>query len=146
VSLLAQETPEALNLNYFDQNLIEKVIETCKLKPSDQAMISSMSNLKLFDLKKIKTILTNEIGDTSQAASSSKINLIIELKYILKNVYERNQFQLEFLHKKKHLDSFKTFIETVVLLTPCDVFGLSMRFIIASLIFCSFYVLNQKIN
>lgn len=120
ISSFVQEPSEALNLNYFDPQLIEKVIETCKQKPE-------FVNMHLYDLKKIKSILMNEIGEANQA-SSSKINLIIELKYILKNVYNRNQFQLEFFFKKKFFDAFKTLIESVVLLTPVDIFNLQLRY------------------
>ena len=63
-----------------------------------------------------------EISEANQA-SSSKINLIVELKYILKNVHTRNQFQLEFSHKKKFMDAYKTLVESVVLLTPVDIFA-----------------------
>ena len=122
-SSLMQEAPEPLSLNYFDQQLIEKVIDTCRVSPEEQLLLL---NLKLFDLKRVKGILINEIGETN--VGSSKINLILELKYILKNVYERNQFQMEFYYKKKFLDSFKTLIETVVLLTPVDIFSLSLRY------------------
>lgn len=120
ISSFVQDSSEALNLNYFDPTLIEKVIETCTMKPD-------FTNMKLFDLDKIKSILMNEIGEANQT-SSSKINLVMELKYILKNVYDRNQFKLEFFYKKKFLEAFKTLVESVVLLTPVDVFGLNLRY------------------
>ena len=69
----------------------------------------------------------NEIGEANQI-SSSKINLVLELKYILKNVYDRNKFQLDFFYKKKFIDSFKTLVESVVLLTPVDIFSLQLRY------------------
>lgn len=46
VSSLTQEAAEGLNLNYFDPQLIEKVIETCKYKPE-------FVNIKLYDLNKV---------------------------------------------------------------------------------------------
>ncbi len=112
--------PEPLDLNYFDPQLIEKVIDTCKFKPEYN------SNMRLFDIKKIKNILLNEIGDSN--ANSSKINLINELKYILQIVFERNQFQYQFLNKKKFFESFKTIVEALIALTPSDIFSLNARY------------------
>jgi len=84
-----------------------------------------------------------EIGEANQA-SSSKINLVLELKYILKNVFDRNQLQLEFFYKKKFLAAYKTLVECVVLLTPIDVFGLQLRYsFLVTLINKLFFKLSQ---
>lgn len=119
----AQTSPEPLNLNYFDQQLIEKVIDTCKYSPE---FISSATNVQLYDLKKLRTILIFEIKESGIYISRS--SLLNELKYILQNVYERNQFQLSYVYKKKYFESLKLLIESFVLLTPCDVFSLSQRY------------------
>lgn len=85
----------------------------------------------------------NEIGEANQI-SSSKINLVLELKYILKNVYDRNKFQLDFFYKKKFIDSFKVLVESVVLLTPVDIFSLQLRYtFLVSMIEKLFYKLKQ---
>jgi hypothetical protein len=80
----------------------------------------------LFDIKKIKDILFNEIGESN--VNSSKINLINELKYILQIIFERNQFQFQFLNKKKFYESFKTIVETLIALTPMEIFSLNSRY------------------
>lgn len=116
----SETSPESLDLNYFDPQLIEKVIETCKFKPEYNSAI------KLFDIKKIKDILFNEIGESN--VNSSKINLINELKYILQIIFERNQFQFQFLNKKKFYESFKTIVETLIALTPMEIFSLNSRY------------------
>ena len=55
---------------------------------------------------------------------------MLEVENILKNVHRRNKFQLNFLFKKKFLDSFRTLVETLILLTPSDsaIFNLSQRY------------------
>ncbi len=46
--------------------------------------------------------------------------MLLEVESILKNVHRRNKFQLNFLFKNKFLDSFKTLVDTLVMLTPTD--------------------------
>ncbi len=118
---LSQPTPQPLNLNYFDQNLIEKVIESCKFYPD-----LYISGVEIYDLKKIRKILHNEIKEAG--VNISKGELLSELKYILSNVNERNDFHLSFLSKKKFLESFQMFIECLIILMPTDVFSLNYRF------------------
>lgn len=116
----SEQSPDSLDLNYFDPQLIEKVIETYTFKPEFNPTLS------LFDMRKIKDILFNEIGDSN--ANLSKINLINELKYILQIIFERNQFQYQFLCKKKFHESFKTLIEALLALTPVSIFTLGSRY------------------
>lgn len=119
----SQITPEPLNLSFFDQQLIEKVINTCKYTPE---FLSSTINIQLYDLKKLRSIIFYEIKESG--INISRSNLLNELKYILQNVYERNQFQLSFIYKKRYFESLKLLIESFVLLTPCDVFNLNQRY------------------
>ena len=46
----------------------------------------------------------------------------------MQNVHERNRFQLNFFIKRNFLDSLKTLVETVILLTPLDVFLMTQRY------------------
>ncbi len=120
-----QVTPEPLNLNYFDQQLVEKVIETCKCTPE----FLPFANLQLYDLKKLRSILVYEIRDSAASVGSiSRTNLLNEIKSILKNVYDRNQFHLSYFVKKKYFEAIRLLIESLVQLTPCEAFGLNQRY------------------
>jgi nuclear pore complex protein Nup205 len=120
-----QVTPEPLNLNYFDQQLVEKVIETCKCTPE----FLPFANLQLYDLKKLRSILVYEIRDSAASVGSiSRTNLLNEIKSILKNVYDRNQFHLSYFVKKKYFEAIRLLIESLVQLTPSEAFGLNQRY------------------
>lgn len=120
-TILVQSSPEQLVLNFFDNQLIEKLIDNCKYTTE-----SFTANLQLYDTKKIKEILLNEIKDSG--INISKHSLVIEIQNILQNVHERNRFQLNFFIKRNFLDSLKTLVETVILLTPLDVFLMTQRY------------------
>lgn len=125
----SQIQPDQLNLNYFDQQLIEKVIESCKTSSTSHAADNntmSTSSSQLYDIKRLKNILVYEIKQSG--LNISRANLTQELKYILENVLERNLFQLSYLARKKFFDAFKLLTESFVLLVPCDVFDLNQRF------------------
>jgi len=64
-STFAQMPPNALNLNFFDEQLIEKVIESCKYNSSEFYSYLA-GNLQLYDLKRIKLILLNEIKNSGE--------------------------------------------------------------------------------
>jgi nuclear pore complex protein Nup205 len=120
-----QTTPDSLNLSYFDQQLVEKVIDTCKCTPE----FLPFASLQLYDLKKLRSILVYEIRDSAASVGSiSRVNLLNEIKSILKNVYDRNQFHLSYFVKKKYFEAIRLLIESLVQLTPCEVFGLSQRY------------------
>ena len=73
--------------------------------------------------------------------------MLLEVESILKNVHKRNKFQLNFLFKKKFLDSFKTLVDTLILLTPSDsgVFNLNQRYkFLVNLINKLFETLNNE--
>jgi nuclear pore complex protein Nup205 len=118
---LSQIVPEALELSYFDSQSIEKVIDTCKYNSDYVA-----SNIQLYDLKKLKNILLNEIKDSG--INIPKTNILNELKYILQNVESRNNFQLNFIIKKKYLESFRILVESLVMIIPTDIFNLNQRY------------------
>lgn len=126
----SQPTPEPLTLNYFDSQLIEKVIDTCKYSTEQTSSLAisglKNANIQLYDIKKLKNILVYEIKQSG--LNISRVNLTNELNYILENVYLRNIFQLNYLFKKKYFESLKLLLETFVLLTPCDAFNLNQRF------------------
>ena len=117
----SQMVPEALELSYFDSQSIEKVIDTCK-NNSDYLSY----NLQVYDLKKLKYILLNEIKDSG--INIPKTNLMNELKYILQNVDNRNNFQLNFIIKKKFLESFRILVESLIMIIPSDIFNLNQRY------------------
>ncbi len=122
---LNEQAPEALNLNYFDISLTEKVINSCKYK-SDLIGVSG-AIIQLYDVKQIQAILMNELSIDSNI-SSSKLNIIQEIKCILNNIIERNQFQLRYASKKRYIDSFKIFAECFVLFTTTDVFNINLKY------------------
>ena len=117
----SQSPPEPLDLNLFDQNMIEKVIDSCKYRPK-----FTSANTKLYDLRLIKNVLQNEIRESN--INSSRLNLVDELKYILQSVFERNELHIQLLHKKKLFEALKTLVEASLLLVPLDLFGLGQRF------------------
>lgn len=121
---LSQTVPFNLELNFFDPTLIENVINSCKISLIEEYSI----NVHLFDLKKLKQILYNEIKSAPPTINVSKAQLINELKYILQNVFDRNQFQLSFHFKKRYFDSFKLLVETFVQLVPNDIYPLEKRY------------------
>lgn len=137
---LSQTVPFNLELNFFDPVLIENVVNTCKINLIDEHSI----NVHLFDLKKLKQILHNEIKTAPPTINVSKSQLINELKYILQNVFDRNQFQLNFYYKKKYFDSFKLLVETLVQLVPNDIYPLQKRY--ASVYLMSKSLLNKVLN
>jgi nuclear pore complex protein Nup205 len=112
---------QQLHLNYFEMAPIEKIIESCKAPTKKSYM-----NLKLFDLEKICQILLNEMAGADIGVS--RINLAEELKLILCNIYERNAFEVKLSIQKKYLNSLKTMIEMIILLTPFDLFDLDSRY------------------
>ncbi len=119
-----QCAPDHLSLKFFDSQLIEKVIDTCKYTPD----YLPFSNLTLYDLKKLRSILIYEIKDSAASMSISRHSLLDEIKYILKNVHDRNQFHLSFYAKKKYFEAFRLFTESLILLAPCEVFSLNQRY------------------
>ena len=137
---LNQMVPLNLELSYFDPALIENVINTCKISLIDEYSI----NVHLFDLKKLKQILFNEIKSAPPALTVSKGQLINELKYILQNVFDRNQFQLNFYYKKKYFDSFRLLVETFVQLVPNDIYSLQKRY--SSVYLMSKALVNKVLN
>ena len=122
---LNEQVPEALNLNYFDVNLTEKVINSCKYK-SDFIGINN-TVIQLHDIKQIQSILMNELSVDSNI-SQSKLNIIQEIKSILNNIIERNQFQLRYAAKRRFIDSFKIFAESFVLFTTPDIFNINLKY------------------
>ena len=64
-STFTQMHPDMLNLNFFDEQLIEKVIESCKYNSAEFYSFLA-SNLQLYDLKRIKQILINEIKNSGE--------------------------------------------------------------------------------
>ena len=120
-----QVAPDALNLNYFDGQLIEKVIESCKSTPE----FLPLTSLQLYDLKKLRSILVYEIRDSAASVVSiSRSHLLAEIKCILRNVYERNLFHLSFYVKKRYFEAIRLLVESLVTLAPCEVFALNQRF------------------
>lgn len=132
---LAEQAPDMLSLNYFDVNLTEKVINSCKYKTDLVGMTSGGvagvgaggATIQLYNVKQIQSILMNELAIDSNIASS-KLNIIREIKYILNNIVERNQFQLRYASKKRYLDSFKVFIECFVLFTTSDIYNINFKY------------------
>lgn len=123
----SQPQPGALNLNYFDPQLIEKVIETCRVSTNTlESGQQTTVNTQIYDIKKLRTILVYEIKQS--VLNISQANLFDELKNILQNVLERNLFQLGFVSKKKYIDSFKLLVESFMILMPCEVFPLTQRY------------------
>jgi nuclear pore complex protein Nup205 len=122
---LSEQVPEALNLNYFDLNLTEKVINSCKYK-SDFTGINN-AVIQLHDVKQIQGILMNELSIDSNI-SQSKLSIIQEIKSILNNIIERNQFQLRYAAKRRFVDSFKIFAESFVLFTTADIFNINLKY------------------
>ena len=122
-------------LNYFDPQLIEKVIEACTYSassaPNDQTAQQQQQQqaaLNLYDLRKIRAILASEIRESAGSVNIPKASLVDELKYIVANVNERNEFQLTYAAKRKYLDALRVLVESLVLITPCDVFALDERY------------------
>ena len=122
---LTEQSPEALNLNFFDMNLTEKVISSCKYK--SDLIGTSGAVIQLYDVKQIQKILLNELQIDSNI-SQSKLNIIQEVKMILNNIIERNQFQLRYASKKRYIDSFKIFAECFVLFTTTDILNLNLKY------------------
>lgn len=136
-----------LSLNYFDSQLVEKVIESCKCLPElfvDSS--SSSSTLQLYDLGKLRSILVYEIRDSAtNVISVSRASLLGEIKNILRNVYERNQFQLACFFKKRYFRAVRLLVESLVLLAPCEVFPLNQRYnFLVALIKLLFQSISQE--
>ena len=121
----SEQSPEALNLNYFDINLTEKVINSCKYK--SDFIGTNNAAIQLYDVKQIQGVLMNELSIDSNI-SQSKLNIIQEIKSILNNIIERNQFQLRYAAKRRYIDSFKIFSECFVLLTTSDIFNITLKY------------------
>lgn len=121
---LTDEPVEMLALNYFDVKLTEKVMDSCRYR-SD--LVGVGAGVQLYDVKQIQTILMNEISADANVVSLRQ-NIISEIKMILNNIVERNQFQLKFVAKKKYLDSFRTLVETLFLLTPNEILNITVRY------------------
>ena len=137
----------SLSLNYFDSQLVEKVIDSCKCLPElfvDSS--SSSSTLQLYDLRKLRSILVYEIRDSAtNVISVSRASLLGEIKNILRNVYERNQFQLACFFKKRYFRAVRLLVESLILLAPCEVFPLNQRYnFLVALIKLLFQSINHE--
>jgi nuclear pore complex protein Nup205 len=118
-------TPKPLNLNYFDTALTEKVISTCKVKTDFVG--TTLGTIELYNLKQIQAILMNEITADANLATS-KLNILHEIKQIVNNINERNQFQLRYASKKRYIDSFKMLVECMIALLPVEIFDFNLRY------------------